>query len=56
MLGFVFWIGGMIAKPVLVPETKSVGDPGVVGVSSPSEPEAEAGHGLDSGLQPLPGT
>jgi cytochrome d ubiquinol oxidase subunit I len=56
MLGFVFWIGGMIAKPVLVPEEKSAGDPGGAGTSSLSKPKADAGHSRDSGLQPLPGT
>ncbi len=55
MIAFVFWIGGMIAKPELVPEEESTAIP-TPGEADRGEPEADLGSGLDSGLQPLPGT
>ena len=55
MIAFVFWIGGMIAKPELVPEEKSAEVP-AADEADRGEPESELGSGLDSGLQPLPGT
>ena len=55
MIAFVFWIGGMIAKPELVPEEKIAEVP-VVGDEDRGERDSELGSGLDSGLQPLPGT
>ena len=55
MISFVFWIGGMIAKPEFVPAEEEAEIPGTVEADR-SDPEAALGPGLDSGLQPLPGT
>ena len=55
MISFVFWIGGMIAKPEFVPAEEEAEIP-AVGEADRSDPEAELRPGLDSGLQPLPGT
>ena len=57
MIAFVFWIGGMIAKPVLVPAKESAEVPTpAMGEPERSEGEPDLGPGLDSELQPLPGT
>ena len=55
MISFVFWIGGMIAKPEFVAAEEEAEIPGAVEADR-SDPEAALGPGLDSGLQPLPGT
>ena len=55
MISFVFWIGGMIAKPEFVAAEEEAEIPGTVEADR-SDPEAALRPGLDSGLQPLPGT
>ena len=57
MIAFVFWIGGMIAKPALVPAAAeaAVAEPIPAG-GSPGGSGADRGAGLEPGLEPLPGT
>ncbi len=50
IIAFVFWIGGMIAKPQLVPREETAPAP-----SGPVGPDPEPGPGLDPGLEPAPG-
>ena len=54
MIAFVFWIGGMIAKPEIAPvkarEATPAPRPAMAG-----GPEEGRGRDLDTGLQPVPG-
>jgi cytochrome bd ubiquinol oxidase subunit I len=55
MIAFVFWIGGMIAKPELMPAPAPASmQPRTEPVRRP-EPDAEPGEGLGPGLRPVPG-
>ncbi len=59
MIAFVFWIGGMIAKPALVPaaaEAAGAEPVPAAGGSGRSGGGADRGAGLEPGLEPLPGT
>jgi len=51
MIAFVFWIGGMIAKPELVPEEGEEAP----SLAASDDEGREPGPGYDPGLQPAPG-
>jgi hypothetical protein len=52
MISFVFWIGGMIAKPEL---TTAKAPPGAAPMASTTGNNPDAEPGLGSGLHPAPG-